>query len=158
NGQILLIQVERAAGLADLHHLNVLIGTVLGAGGPADTRVVVDDHLAADRAAMDRASRATDHADRIHTVHAGIGDHEAVVLVAVAQKAWIVVMGGSAGAHAVIAAGATVQVHHHGSGAVEETIVHEKLDHLWLDSAMQFLQEFNGLRFGSAKNQLLERL
>src|SRR5207249_1166598 len=135
-----------------------VIGASLGAGAAANAGVIVDDNLAADRAAMNGAGGAADHADRIHTVHAGIGDHEPVVLMPMPQKAGITVMGGGAGAHAVIAAGATVQVHHHGGGGIEKTVVHQKLDQLRLDAAMKLLEELDRLGVRPTKDQLLEGL
>jgi hypothetical protein len=76
---------------------------------------------------MDRAGRAADHADRIDAVHAGVRDLEPLELRPLAGKSRIVVVRGGTGPHAVVAAGAAIQVDHHRGGAVDEAIIDQKL-------------------------------
>ena len=55
-------------------------------------------------------------------MHAGIGHHPVVEGLALAHEARVAVMGGGAGAHAVVAADAFVEVDQHRLGGVHETL------------------------------------
>src|SRR5262245_11329875 len=67
---------EFTAVVADVDHANRIVGTVVEARLATDAGDRVDDHLSGERFAVDGAGRAADHANRIGTVHASVGDHQ----------------------------------------------------------------------------------
>src|SRR5688572_19248509 len=71
----LFVYHEFSLFIADLHHPYRVVGTVVRAHLAPDACRRVDDNLACEGLAMNRSRRATDHAHRIGTVHAGIRDH-----------------------------------------------------------------------------------
>ena len=121
------VDQRRALEVSNLDHANVVVGTRVGAGSAADARVVVDDHHAAPLGAVDRARRATDHAHRVGAVHARIGHHPVIVSLAVADEHGIAAVGRGAGAHAVVAPRAAVEVDEHRLGAVDEPLLDRPL-------------------------------
>src|SRR4029078_5139369 len=93
-------------------HWEGAVGALVAAEAAADAPVF-HDHLAA-VAAVDRADRAADHADRVEAGAAagrveGLGEAGAVE----EQPAAAVVVGVDAGPHALVAARATVEVDQH---------------------------------------------
>ncbi len=79
---------------------------------------------------MNGAGGASHQTDRIDAVHAGLGYLITAQPGTVAQKAWVAVMQGHAGAYALIAADAAFQVDEHGGGAVDEVMLHQPFDQL----------------------------
>lgn len=126
-GFLILGDEGLAVLVAGLDHADGAVGTVVGAGGAADTGIGIDHDLAAEAVAVDGTGRAANHADGVGAVHAGLSDHEVVVDGAVAEEAGVAAMGGGAGADAVVATRATVKVDDHGLGAVKKPVLGEKL-------------------------------
>ena len=60
-------------------------------------------------------------------MHAGVRDHDVVVLRALTDEARIIVVRCRAGAHAIVAARAAIQVDHHRLCAVEEAVIAEEI-------------------------------
>ena len=79
---------------------------------------------------MDGSSGAADHAHGVDAVHARIGDHKLADLCSVTDEARVAVVGRRAGAHTVIAAGASFEVDHHRCGAVDEARFHQLFEML----------------------------
>ena len=116
--------------IPDIDHPYVVVRTTVGAGAATNTGNVIDHDLAVAFTAMYRAGRAAQHADRVLTVHAGVGHHEVVVNLAVANEARVVVMSRGTGAHTIVTTSTTVKVDHHGSGTVDEAVFHQELHHV----------------------------
>ena len=65
--------------VSDFDQSDVVVGARIRTGAAADAGLVVDMHVAKGQVALDRAGRATDQADRINAMHAGMGDHQVVM-------------------------------------------------------------------------------
>ena len=129
-----LVDDEFPRLIADLDHLDVVVGTTVRAGRAADAGEIVDHDLPADGVAVDRAGRAADHAGRVDAMHAGVRDHDVVLHPAVADELRVVVVTRGAGAHAIVAARAAVEVDKHRRGAIDVAFLDEELDHLRVES------------------------
>ena len=129
-GFISLSSSRIAVFIAHFDHANGVVRTIVRARLATDARALVDDYLAAESVAVNRAGRAANHANRVRAMHAGIGDHDVPVDRAVAQETRIVVVRGRAGAHAIVATRATIQINHHRRRAVEKAILRQKLHHV----------------------------
>ena len=103
-----------------MYHPDIVIRAIIGTGAATDAGDVVDHHLTR-RFPGNRPRRAADHAHRIRTVHAGIGDHKAAKRRPVQNKAGVVLVGLRAPADTIAASDAAIVVGDHGGGAVNET-------------------------------------
>jgi hypothetical protein len=116
-------------------HLNRTIGAVVGTEAAADAPVL-DDHLTL-VAAMDRADRAADRANRVEAGTAGRRDQ---VLVEArsgeVQPAVAVVMRPGTGADALVAASAAIQVDEHQALPLDQPQLVEAPGRQWLASAL----------------------
>ena len=124
------IKNEIAVGIADVYHADIIIRAAVGAHATADAGSIIDDDLAFQLITMDGTRRTTDHAYRVYTVHTGIGYHMVADLRTMSNKARIVFVGGSAGAHTIIAPSAAVKVDYHGLRAVYKALFNEKFQHV----------------------------
>ena len=139
-----LISEEVTFLVANLDHADVLIGAAVRAGSATDTRVVVDDDLPTFGVAMDRAGRAADHAYRIRAVHARVGHHEMTDTWSMTNEPGVIVVGRGAASYAIVTTRTTVEVDHHGCGAIDES------------SLNQLLQKIGGrgIVAGAARNEV----
>ena len=118
-----------ALGIARGDHLNVVVRATVGAGGATDAGQVIDYHPAVGRIPMNGAGGTANHANGIQAMHAGVGDHESVIHLPVADEPRIIVMRGGAGPHTIIAARAAVQINDHGGRAVDQPLIHDEFHH-----------------------------
>ena len=77
----------------------------------------------------DRSGRTTDHAHRVHAMHASIGNHEIAQLRSVSDESWIVIVGRGASTHAIVATRTTIGIDQHGLRSVHEALVQQELHH-----------------------------
>ena len=75
---------------------------------------------------MDRPGGTLNHAHGIEAVHTGLGHHVAALGRSVTEETRVVVVGGGAGADAIVAARATVQVDEHGGCAVDDPLLDQE--------------------------------
>ena len=119
--------------VAHLNHADVVIGTAHRTGITADAGEIVYYDLTTFLVTMDRPSRASDHANWISTMHAGIGDHVMAHGFAMPNESWVVIVAGGASSDTFIAARATIQVYYHRRGSVHKTVLDDKLYKFWID-------------------------
>lgn len=86
------IHNDMTISTAYFDHANIVVGAGRGTGRTANAGIVVDHDTAAHLATVNRTSGAPDHADRVRTVHAGVGDHPVIECFAVSQEARIAAM------------------------------------------------------------------
>ena len=110
---VCFVQQNRPAGFADLDHANRAVGTTVGAGAAADARAIVDADGSRVGIPCDCAGRAADHAHGIDAMHAGIGHHQPVMHRPLADEARVVVVRGRTCSHAIVAAGAAIEIDQH---------------------------------------------
>ena len=125
-----LVEHEVSLRVADIDHADVVIRAAAGAHATANTGVVVDDDFTSGLIAMYGGGRTTDHADRVRTVHASIGDHHVTKDGAMANETRIVVVGGGTRPDTFVTVNAALQIDHHRSGAVDESLLDEKLEQI----------------------------
>ena len=77
---------------------------------------------------MDGSGGTADHADRVHAVHARVGDHVMIMLNTVANEAWIIVVRASASTNAVVAPCASVLIDDHRGGTVDVAVFDQEFD------------------------------
>lgn len=123
----LVVKKRFSGAIRNFYHNDVFIRAAIGAGGAADTGIVVNDHRQIIPGALNRTGRATDQADRIVAMHAGMGDHHSPMSGPGPDKAGITIMGSGARAHAIIAPCTAKQIDHHPPGAVDKSTFHQKL-------------------------------
>src|SRR5689334_11405192 len=128
-----LVYDQLAARVPDLDHANGIVGAVPVTRFAANARSGIDAHLAGKRFTVNRTGGAANHTHRVSAVHAGIGDHQPPHARTVAQEAGVVVVGGGARAHTIVAARAAVEVDQHGRGAVKEAVLRQKLQNVSSD-------------------------
>ena len=131
DGLHVLIHHEFAGGIPDFHHANGVVGSnCCSTRGGRSAGGGVDDDLAAEGIAMDGAGGTADHANGVHAVHTGIGDHD------------VAVGGGRGAGNAGLLSCAVEQARtqssqrvqrskvniYHGGGAVEEAVLGEKFE------------------------------
>ena len=125
----------RLRGVVDLHrermHINVAVWTIAGALAAADAPILDNDlHRVA---AANGADRTTDHAQRIAATAAGGRDQELVEAQSVADQAAHAVVRIGAGAHALIASRAAIQIEHQQTLSLHQSLVQELLHRHILD-------------------------
>ncbi len=82
---------------------------------------------------MDGAGWATEHANWIGAMHAGIGDHIMIDGPAMADEARVVVVAFGAGVDTGVAADATVQINEHRRRAVDVTVLDDAFEEIEID-------------------------
>ena len=107
-------------------HVDVAVGTVVGAQAAADAPVFDDDLQRV--APPDRADRTADHAERVATLAAGSGDQIFVEAQAFADQAADAVVSIGAGADALIAARALLQIEHQQALRLHQSLGQELID------------------------------
>lgn len=106
--------------------VDVAVGTIVGAQAASDAPIF-DDHFERVSAA-DGAHGASDHAQRITALATGSGDEIFVEAQTLAYKAADSIVGVRAGVHALIAAGAALQVEHQQALGFHEAVGQELID------------------------------
>ena len=119
---------ERTVFIPNLDHTNGIVRTIVRADRAPNAGGLVDHDLPAKRCAMDRTRGTADHTNRVGTMHAGIGHHHSSMGRPVSKKTRIVIVGGRAGAHAIVTPRATIQVDQHRGRAIEETVLGEEFE------------------------------
>lgn len=71
----ILIYQELTFVRSHLDHTDRLVGAIRRTGAAADAGGRIDHDFSAETGAVNRPSRASDHANRIHAVHAGVRNH-----------------------------------------------------------------------------------
>lgn len=96
----------------------------------------MDRHIARHLVAANCARWATDHADRVDTVHASTGKHVPAEHGALADETRIVVVRVGASANAIVAPCAAIKVDHHRLRPVGESVLDDELEHAGLEVCM----------------------
>ena len=123
----LLIHDHMAAVIANLHHLNVVIGTTAGARPAPDARAFMNQHIAGLGITRDGPGRTPNHADGIGAMHARIGELQIPIPQTVSDETGIAVMRRFTRFDAIVAPRAAIQVQHHRLRPIHQTTFDQKL-------------------------------
>ena len=124
------IEDESAFGISHLNHTDVVVGAVVGAGRATNTGIVIDHYLSRSLDTMNRAGRASEHADRIEAVHARVSDHQALYTPAMPVKPRVVVVTHGARFRTRVTPDAAFQIDKHRLRAVDVPVIDQKFDYL----------------------------
>jgi hypothetical protein len=80
--------------------------------------------------ANDRAGWTADHANRVVTLHARLGELQSVVNESLTYEPGVAIVGGGTGFHAIVAPGAAVQIDHHRLTSIVQSILNYEFKQL----------------------------
>src|SRR5271156_3392244 len=126
DGLPIVVEKECAGTVANINHLDVIVGTGVGAGRAADAGTVIDNNRPRPFLTVDRARRTANQADWVSTVHTCVDDHRVVMREAVPRESGVIVVRRGAGPDAVIAADAPIEVDYHRFLAINEAMIDEE--------------------------------
>lgn len=121
------INDEITGPVSDLDQLDIVVGTGIGTVTATNAKRVINHHAAVYDTLADGTGRTFDQADRIGTMHTGIGDLYVAMDRPMADETRVVVMGCGASPNTIIAARASRGIYHHGLGPIDDPLVGEKI-------------------------------
>ena len=122
----LLINQRDSGAILDFDHQDIAVRTTIGTGAATDAGIIVDGHIASFAITTNRAGRATNHANRVQAMHAGVGHHPVIMFGALPYESRIIVVCRCTRPDTIITSRATIQVDHHRLFAIDESVFNQE--------------------------------